>query len=411
LQLAGLIVACAALITGVLIGRFLAERKRQDPPSVAALRRARALLNALPDTWLVIDAHDQVSELHFAPRPGSRAPIPQLRGKRVEDFFSPAVVVKLNVARERSVAEQSEEIFEFDMHVRGETRAAMARVLPLPPDEVVVVIQDISQRKMTERALHETRAFAESMLSARTDAFARLSHDVRNQMAGVLTITDMLLAREAAPAARRYLETIQRCGDNIVELVGNMMELSRLERGGITFHATTVELESLVGECVEVARAHCSADTRMAFHVSNRAPRSVVVDPTRLRQVLMNLLHNAAKFTSEGSILVEVDAENSEHFSISVRDTGRGIAAEALPRIFDAYFQVRDPDHHRESARHAGSGLGLAIVMQLSRAMGGDVKVESEEGSGTCFVVTLPRGEPEQLTRVPPNNAGRMAQA
>jgi signal transduction histidine kinase len=383
-----LVIASASLTVGAALGRYAGRWRgaRQEPSP--ALERARALLNALPDTWLVIDAAEQVSELHIAPRPGSKAAVPLLRGRRIEDFFSARVLDKLRAARQRVLEERVEEDFEFDLHVRGEARAAHARVLPLVGSEVVVVIQDISERKMTERALRETKEFAESMLNARTDAFARLSHDLRNQMTGVLTITDLLLARSGQPVVREYIETIQRCGDHIVELVSNMMELSRLERGSVSLHPGPVDLATLVEECVQVARTLATPATTVSFQHLPGAPERVLIDAARLRQILTNLLHNAAKFTTEGAIMVEVSPSGPNSFRMDVRDTGPGIPAESLPRIFDAYFQVHDPA--RDDPRKTGSGLGLAIVLQLARALGGDVSVESEPGLGTCFSVVLP---------------------
>jgi signal transduction histidine kinase len=387
---ATLLLSCAALSVGIAMGL----RMRRAPVKVKSeaepqLRRARALLNAMPDTWLVIDGQEQVVELHFAPRPGSLAPVPLLRGQRIDTFFSKAVIEKVRSARVSCLKEQREEVFEFDMHVRGEARAAQGRMLPLYDDDVVLVIRDVSERKMTERALEETRQVARAMLDARTEAFARLSHDVRNQMTGVLTMTDMLLAQANEATGRRYLETIQRCGDNIVELVNNMMDLSRLERGSLSLRPSVVDLPRLLAECLELSRAYASPRTELTCSVASDAPEHVQIDAGRLRQVLTNLLHNAAKFTSEGSIHVELAGHDAENFKLVVRDTGRGISPEALPHVFDAYFQAQDtqpPD------KLPGSGLGLAIVQSLTRAMGGDVTVESTLGQGTCFTVVLPRG-------------------
>jgi signal transduction histidine kinase len=195
-----------------------------------------------------------------------------LRGRRIDEFFSARVIEKVRAARQRVLAERVEEDFEFDLHVRGEARAAHARILPLVGNEVVMVIQDISERKMTERALRETKDFAESMLTARTEAFARLSHDLRNQMTGVLTITDLLLARSGQPVVRNYIETIQRCGDHIVELVSNMMELSRIERGSISLHPSDLDVHDLVEECVVLARTLATPKTTVSFQCLPGSP-------------------------------------------------------------------------------------------------------------------------------------------
>jgi signal transduction histidine kinase len=385
---ASLLFSCLAFGLGLIAGRRLQRPAKGKSDGPLALKRARALLNALPDTWLVIDGMEQVVELHFAPRPGSLAPVPLLRGQRIDTFFSPAVIEKVRSARAHCLSRQSEEVFEFDMHVRGESRAAQGRMLPLHDDDVVLVIRDVSERKMTERALAETRQMAEAMLQARTEAFTRLSHDVRNQMTGVLTMTDILLAQANEATGRRYLETIQRCGDNIVELVSNMMDLSRLERGSLSLRPSAVDLAGLVAECVEVARAYALPGVDVSYEVASDAPRQVVMDGGRLRQVLMNLLHNAAKFTSEGSIAAQAAGGEGNTFRLVVRDTGRGIAPEALPHVFDAYFQAQDDG--TSDAKRPGSGLGLAIVQSLTRAMGGDVTVESTLGQGTTFTVLLP---------------------
>ncbi len=383
-----LAVAALSLLLGTLLGNQLNRARARGHG--AALRRARAVLHALPDTWLIIDGFEHIVEVHMVPRPGSRGAVPQLRDQTIDDFFSAKVVGKVKEARSRCLEEGKEQRFELDIRLRGDARAALARVVPLFDGEVLVVIQDLSERKMQERALRDAQRAAESMLEARTEAFARLGHDVRNQMTGVITIADSLLLHEVAPSTRRYLETILRCGDNIVQLLTQMMELSRIERGGLVLRPERLALRAFIEAALEPIRALLSEGVRLEARARADAPDSVVIDVGRLSQILTNLLHNAAKFTRAGAITIELrPGTSAARFVVAVSDTGPGIDAAALPHIFDAYFQAHDTASSRE-----GSGLGLAIVQSLVRAMGGEVSVESRLGEGTTFTVTLPREPP-----------------
>ncbi len=234
--------------------------------------------------------------------------------------------------------------------------------------------------------LEEARRRAEQANVAKAQFLATISHEIRTPMNGVLGTTELLLDTPLNGQQRRLAETANHSATALLALIDDVLDLSRIEASKLALHETSFDLRALIHETVELmATTTRDKPVTLSCAISRQLPKRVQGDPFRLRQVLVNLLHNAVKFTDRGRVVLEVivleASQEDVELRFSVSDTGIGIAEDQFDSVFDAFTQV-DASSTR---RHGGSGLGLAIVKELADLMGGRVGVESQLDQGSTF--------------------------
>ncbi|WP_017913641.1 ATP-binding protein, partial [Xanthomonas sp. SHU 166] len=206
---------------------------------------------------------------------------------------------------------------------------------------------------------------------------------------GVLGMSELLLSTPLDTRQRRYTESIRDAGSHLLRLVNDALDLARIEAGRLELEQQPFDLGRLIAE-LEAMMGPMARSRDLAFALDNAMPPQVTArgDATRVRQILLNLLNNAIKFTEHGSVQLRVaPLQPQQGVRFEVADTGPGINAEQQARLFQRFEQADGP---RTAARYGGSGLGLAISQELAVAMGGRIELRSRLGAGTRFVVDLP---------------------
>lgn len=244
------------------------------------------------------------------------------------------------------------------------------------------------RRNEWQLALHK-QELAEQASEAKTRFLATLGHEVRTPLTGVLGMTELLLGTELDARQQRFANAIQQAGTHLLGLVNDALDLARIEAGKLELDNRPFELGRLLQE-VSALMAPMAERRGLVFEPAAAFPTPVMVvgDAMRLRQILMNLLGNAIKFTERGKVSVAAELlPGQSGICLSVRDTGPGISAEQQSRLFQRFEQA---DGNRTASRYGGSGLGLAICQELAMAMGGRMRVESRLGEGARFVLEVP---------------------
>ena len=257
----------------------------------------------------------------------------------------------------------------------------------------VTAFRDITARKITEAAQRQAIVAAEQANRAKSEFVANMSHEVRTPMNGIIGLTQLVLGTPLQPVQRQYLHMVQQSAESLLAILNDILDFSKIEAGKLELEQVPLALRATVAAaCRSVATRAAEKGLELIIDIAPDVPEHVQGDATRLRQVLINLVGNAIKFTQHGEIVVRVrcDPSNDNHtvpqLCFEVRDSGIGIAPEQLQGIFQAFSQA-DASITR---RFGGTGLGLTICRQLVRMMGGDIGVDSTPGQGSVFHFTTP---------------------
>ena len=258
-------------------------------------------------------------------------------------------------------------------------------------DQAVIAIENVRLFDEIEEKNRQLQQASEN----KSQFVSSMSHELRTPLNAIIGLTEMMVTNVAQFGTQKALEPLQRvnrAGTHLLGLINQVLDLSKIEAGKLELNPQTVQIAPLIDEVVGTARQLAQQNNnRLAVEVQENLG-AITVDPMRLRQILLNLLSNACKFTKEGEVKLRASrVRNGPHWvELSVSDTGIGMTAEQQAKLFEEFSQA----DATTAQRFGGTGLGLAITRKLARLMGGDVTVASEPGKGSVFTVRLPGGAP-----------------
>jgi signal transduction histidine kinase/CheY-like chemotaxis protein/HPt (histidine-containing phosphotransfer) domain-containing protein len=400
---------------------YLGRMLRQLDPSRAVPDRVRGALDTLAEGLLLIDAQGDIVLANaafcellgqpaaaFASQPASGLAWTHADGSAFDPARLPWAVA---LSSGQTLKLQPVSIVGAD----GERRAFLANCAPVgadagsPPAGVLVSLDDITELQHKEAQLREATARAEAANSAKTDFLANMSHEIRTPMNAILGFTEMLRrGRVSDPAqARRHLDTVHANGSHLLALINDILDLSKVEAGQFQVERIACAPHEVIAEVIEAMSVRASEKgIGLRRAVDGPVPAEILGDPSRLRQVITNLVGNAIKFTSEGEVVVTErwlppQAGGAPRLEIAISDSGIGIPQDKLGAIFEPFVQAETST----ARRFGGTGLGLAISRRFARAMGGDVAVTSTPGRGSTFSVTIDPGPLAGLVMLEPAQA------
>ncbi len=257
------------------------------------------------------------------------------------------------------------------------------------------------ERLVAERTVEveRLRQLSESANDAKSEFLANMSHEIRTPMTSILGYADILAEDELdldAESRKAHLDTIRRNGEHLLTLINDILDLSKIEAGKMTVERIPMNLDLLLKDVMALMEVKAKAkNIRLELKVTGPIPTSICSDPVRLKQILVNLVGNAIKFTETGGVLIRVEIRDRPPFHrnqlhIAVEDTGIGLSLDQLSRLFQAFTQAESGT----TRRFGGTGLGLRISKTLAEMLGGDISVVSEPGRGSVFSLTIDAGSP-----------------
>ncbi len=371
------------------------EQKKSDQRLRDQQFYTRSLIESNIDALMTTDPSGIITDVNKQMEALTGSTRDELIGAPFKDCFTDPD--RADAGIKRVLSEKSVTDYELTARARDGTQTVVSYNATTFYDRsrtlqgVFAAARDVTERKRVERELQQAKAAAESASRTKSDFLASMSHEIRTPMNAIMGIADLLAKTALTPEQNKYVQIFRRSGDNLLNLINDILDLSKVEASQLDLERTGFSLGDHLEKVIEMVapRAH-EKGLALACEIAPGASNDLVGDPTRLRQVLLNLLGNAIKFAESGSISLKVEPDSDcsvpTALRFTVSDTGIGIADDKLARIFERFTQADSST----TRRFGGSGLGLTISKRLVELMGGRIWVTSEIDKGSVFAFAVP---------------------
>ena len=385
-------------LTGLCLGALTTEREKSEQGLRATEARLLAMVGAIDEIVFEFDTAGVFRNVWTTNDAALARPRSEILGASIAHVFGEEIARPFVETVRRVIATGRGESIEYSLPFGNEVRWFLGRVSPIqPPGEVAKTVcmtaRDITTRKQNEDELRRAKEAAEAGSQAKSEFLANISHEFRTPMNGILGMTELILDTDINSEQREYLEMVKSSADSLLRLLSDILDFSKVEAGKVELVEHEFALAQSLAETLQVMRFRAQQKgIELRWRISPGVPDRVVGDATRLRQVLVNLVGNAIKFTERGEVLVQVETQEQNQARVvlhfRVKDSGIGIPKDKQSMIFDAFTQADSST----TRKYGGTGLGLAITTRLVMLMEGKLWVESELGQGSTFHFTVTFG-------------------
>lgn len=382
------------IVSTLSSGEDITNRKKAEEALRESEERYRTIIEGIEDAYFEVDLAGNLTFFNDALERIVNSPNETLMGLHYEEYTDREDAEKIYRAYNR-VFKTGEPLegFEYDIirpkdgaRINVEVTVSLIRNFEGQPTGFRGILRDITKRKDEKLELQKAKEAAEAASEAKSEFLANMSHEIRTPMNGIIGHTGLALDTDLTEEQREYLEAVRMSSDHLLGIVNDILDFSKIEAGHMELEEIDFDLRTAVDFAAEALAVKAEEkDLELVCHVKPEVPEYLMGDPGRLRQVIVNLVGNAIKFTDAGEILICCEVEHKYEDSImlhfTVSDTGIGISPEKLGLIFESFSQVDGS----ATRKYGGTGLGLAISKRFIEMMGGRIWVESEVGKGSIF--------------------------
>ena len=395
-----------------LIGIFtdLDERKKYEVRISEQNSKLNAIMNAIPDLLFVIERTGIIKEFYTTQLDELYIPAQRIIGTNIASIFDDQTANYHLSAIKDSLENNKLTTYEYSLTFGEEEKYFEARAVPFSSDTVIILVRNMTNHKKAEQEIRNLNATLEQKVAQRTaqleaaskaksEFLASMSHEIRTPMNSILGYSELLENSLTDIVQKNYLESIKSSGRTLLTLINDILDISKIEAGRLNLDYDYIGTSSFFREFEKIFSYRLTEKgLKYITEISDNTPPYIFIDDTRLRQVILNLLGNAIKFTEKGEVKLRVTMktdssadvpakreEGESDIVIEVSDTGIGIPEDFRKNIFNPFTQVKS------RTSHSGTGLGLAITQRLVTMMQGTIEMNSELGKGTTFTVSIPK--------------------
>lgn len=386
-----ILTAAAGSIGGAMIRRRTEEALRRSKA------RNQALLNAIPDAMFRLRKDGTILSFQGAKNFESCVSQSGCIGEKLQEFLPANVSQQMLRSIDQTLTNGEVQVVEYQLTVAGRIKSYESRLILCGEDEVLSIVRDISDRKQAEIELRRSKEAAEVVSRAKSEFLATMSHELRTPLNAILGLSHLLhqeIFGTLNAKQREYVSCIHGSGEHLLALINDILDLSKVEAGKEELSLALIQVQELCDYCLSIVRDRAISKGLQLLRRVDPNAVCCFADERRVKQMLLNLLTNAIKFTPTGTVELRIQ-KVPQGVSFSICDTGIGIAPEQLQLLFQP-FQQLDSTFNRQ---YEGTGLGLALTRKLARLHGGEVSVASTLGKGSEFTLFLPDYPQELVVR------------
>ncbi len=361
------------------------ERKMQNTEATF-----QATFKAIPDLMFLSDADGVYLDFKAEKKSELLLPPELFLGKNIRQVLPPDLAYRFVDFMQKAYETNELQVFEYELFINGAINHYEGRIVVTENQNILTIVRNITERKLSEKALILAKEKSELANKAKSNFLSMMSHEIRTPLNGVIGASSLLVDTKLSEEQNELVATMVSSGESLLTIVNDILDFSKIESGNVVLDPEPFSLKDCIQDVLMIFIPKAiKKDLTIGHKIQEGIPEIIFCDKTRLRQILINLVGNAEKFTNQGFIQIEANSklqnEDEYKIEITVQDSGIGIPIENLDVIFEPFMQA----DVSISRRFGGTGLGLSICRKISQSMGGDIRVESKQREGSKFIFTF----------------------